>query len=160
MKIYSHISLVFLFAGLALSVAAQNKSSDLAVVVNKGIKLEELSTADLKRFFKAEKTKTPDGTKVVLAMFDNGNPERAAALSGIYAMSETEYADYFVEATFTGAVNAAPKALPSMAAVKAFVAQTAGAFSYLKASDVDDSIKVLKIDGKLPGEADYKLKIK
>ena len=35
-----------------------------------------------------------------------------------------------------------------------------GAITYLRASDVDPSVKVLKVDGKAPGEAGYPLKIK
>jgi len=148
------------FAGLTGLAAAQDKAADLAIIANKSTKLDNVSTADLKRYFKAEKTKTPDGTKLVVVACDQGTPERAAALAGLYAMNEAEYSDYFVEATFTGAVAAAPKSLASAAAVKAFVASTPGALGYVKGSETDDSVQVLKIDGKLPGEAGYKLKVK
>jgi hypothetical protein len=46
-----------------------------------------------------------------------------------------------------------------VAAVKAYVAQTPGAIAYIRASDADDSVKVLKVDGKSPGDADYGLKL-
>jgi ABC-type phosphate transport system substrate-binding protein len=48
--------------------------------------------------------------------------------------------------------------LNSAAAVRQFVAATPGAIGYLLASDVDDSIKIVKVDGKAPGEAGYPLK--
>ncbi len=145
---------------LAAPVRADDKAGDLAIIVNKASKLDTVSSADLARYFKAEKSKTPDGTKIALAMFAPDHPERAAALAGIYHMSEAEFADYFVEATFTGAVSAAPKALNSAAEVKAFVGGNAGGLCYLRASEADDSVKVLKVDGVAPGEAGYKLKIK
>src|ERR1041385_4053831 len=139
---------------------AQDKSDQLAIIVNKSSKLEDVSIGDLQKYFKAEKTKTPDGVKVVIVMLDVGRPERDAALKNIYKMSDTEYNDFFVSATFTGAVQAAPKTLPSAAAMKKYVADTAGAIGYIRASEADDSVKVLKIGSKSPGEGDYSLKMK
>jgi ABC-type phosphate transport system substrate-binding protein len=75
-------------------------------------------------------------------------------------MSESEYNDYFVGQTFTGAVASAPKTFPNGATVKAFVAQTPGAIGYVRASDVDSSVKALKVDGKSPSDADYSLTTK
>ena len=139
---------------------AGDASGDLAVIVNKASKLDDVSSADLAKYFKADKSKAPDGTKLVIVMHDAGRPERDAALKGIYKMSEEAYTEHFVEATFTGAVTAAPKALPSAAAVKKFVAETAGGIGYVRASDADDSVKVLKVDGQAPGDANYRLKLK
>jgi len=143
-----------------ISASAQDKANQLAVIVNKTSSLDDVTTAVLQKYFKADKSKTPDGTKIVIVMQDVGNPDRDAALRTIYKMSEAEYNDFFVGQTFTGAVAAAPKALPSSAAVKQFVAATPGAIGYVRASDADDSVKVLKVDGKSPGDAGYSLPIK
>jgi hypothetical protein len=145
--------------GLAFAITAA-RAADLAVIVNKTSALVNVSSTDLARYFKAEKTKAPDGKKLVIVMQEAGLPEREAALKGIYKMTEAEYADYFVEATFTGAVESAPKAMPTAVAVKKFVAEVPGGIGYVQLGDADDSIRILKIDGKLPGEPDYKLKIK
>ena len=77
-----------------------------------------------------------------------------------FKCSEAEYNDYFAGQVFTGAVKSAPKACPSSAAMKEYVAATPGALGYVKASEADDSVKVLKVDGKAPSDADYGLKIK
>ena len=152
-------------AGLAAALSGfnafgQDKADQLAVIVNKSSALDLVSSADLQRYFKADKTKAPDGTKIVIVMMDVGQPERDAALKSIYKMSESEYSDFIVSATFTGAMAAAPKTLPSAAAMKSYVANTPGAIGYIRASAVDDTVKALKVDGKSPGEADYSLKMK
>ena len=144
--------------GLAL-LAVPARAADLAIVVNKACGLDNVTSAELTKYFKAEKTKATDGTKLVIVVQDPGRPERDAALKRIYKMSESEYTDYFVEATFTGAVTAAPKSLPSSAAVKKFVADTAGALGYLASGDTDDSVKILKVDGHAPGDGGYPLKL-
>jgi len=152
--------MAFLVVFGTISARAQDKGDQLAVVVGKTSSLDGVTTAELQKYFKAEKSKMPDGTKIIIVMQDVGNAARDAALHGIYKMSEAEYNDYFVGQTFTGAVQSAPKSFPSVAAVKAFVAATSGAIGYLRASDADDSVKVLKVDGKSPGDADYSLKMK
>jgi len=150
--------LVAVGLSLAVTTSAQDKSSDLAVIVNKAVGLNDVSISTLSRYFKGEKTKAPDGTKMVVVMFDLGHAERAAALKGIYKLSESEYNDYFVCAIFTGSVSTAPRVLASGGAIKEFVASTTGGISYVMGSDVDDSVKVLKIDGKSPGDPDYPLR--
>jgi hypothetical protein len=158
------VSKLLVCVGVAMLAApgtqAQDKTEQLAIIVNPANPLDDISIVDLQRYFKAEKTKIPDGTKVVIVMQDVGRPERDAALKNIYKMSEEEYSDYFVSQTFTGAVAAAPKSFRSASYVKRYVAETRGAIGYIRASDVDDSVKVLKVNGKAPGDADYKLGMK
>jgi len=151
---------IFVVASITTGARAADTASDLAVIVNKSCKLDEVGTADLVKYFTADKTKLPDGTKLTIVMHDPGRAERKAALEGIYRMSENDYNEHFVEATFTGAVAMAPKSLPSAAAVKKFVAETPGAISYVRSEDLDDSVKALKIDGKSPGDSGYRLKVK
>ena len=155
---------ILLVSGLVLACSfganAQDASGDLAIIVGKSSGLDNVTTAELVKIFKAEKAKGPDGVKFALTMRESGSPERASALSRIFSMSEAEYGKYFLQATFTGAVTAAPKQLASAAAVKQFVAGTAGGIGYVKGSEADDLVRVLKVDGKAPGEAGYPLKIK
>lgn len=159
MKILPLLLSLALLLGPVVVAQAGDASGDLAIVVHKASPLDDVSSADLAKFFKAEKGKMPDGAKVVIVMQEPGRPERAAALKFIYRMDEAEYANHFAEATFTGAVASAPKALPSGSAVKKFVAGAPGGLGYVRGSELDDSVKTLRIDGRSPGDADYKLKI-
>jgi hypothetical protein len=62
-----------------------------------------------------------------------------------------------MQAAFTGKDIAPPRDVASAAALKQFVAGTPGAIGCILASEVDDSVKVLKVDGNAPGEPGYKL---
>jgi ABC-type phosphate transport system substrate-binding protein len=152
--------LVLLLVLPARFAVAQDKSADLAIVVNPACSLDNLSSAELTRIFKAEKTKNPDGVKYLLTTRETGSPERNAALKVIYQMTDSEYEKFFLQATFAGTVQSAPKQLASTSAVLQFVGGSPGAISYLRASDADGSVKILKIDGKSPGDPDYPIKIK
>ena len=142
--------LVFLQAGQALA-------DNLVIVMAADSTTDGVTAADLAKTFRGEKSRTADGKKFVIVMREPGSGERAAALSQIYNMSEPEYKTYFLQATFTGTVTSAPKNQSSADSMKAFIAKTPGAIGYVWAKDVDASVKVIKIDGKGPGDADYKL---
>jgi hypothetical protein len=149
--------LLVLSTGIAL---AQDKSADLAIVVNSASSLDNVSSAELAKIFKAEKAKTPDGVKFVIAVRETGSPERNASLKAIYQMTDADCEKFFLQAVFAGTTQAAPKQLPSAAAVRQFVAAEKGAISYLCATDADASVKVLKVDGKSPGDPGYPVKMK
>ena len=43
--------------------------------------------------------------------------------------------------------------------MRKFVFNAPGAIGYLRSSDLDDTVKIVKIDGLLPNEKDYSLQI-
>lgn len=143
----------------ALLVAAADKSNDLAIVVNESSLLEDISSTELTKIFKAERTRSPGGFKFVIAVREKGSPENNAALQTVYHMTDAEFDKFFLQATFAGRIQEPPKQLSSSAAVRQFITLSPGAIGYLRASEVDDSVKVLKIDGKLPGDPGYPIRI-
>jgi ABC-type phosphate transport system substrate-binding protein len=138
---------------------SDDRPDAVAIIVAKKCTLGNVSQADLTRIFRGEKPRDPDGNKLVVLMRERGAPERAAILREIYRMSEQDYQTYFLQATFTGAVQSAPKKLNSASAVRQFVADNPGAIGYVRLKDVDDTVKIIKIDGKAPGDDGYKLGI-
>lgn len=144
---------------LSLPLARAGDTGDLAIIVNKSSPLDNVTSAELLKIFRAEKRKGSDGVKYVIVMRD-ASPERTLILAKLYEMGEEDYAKYFLQATFVGMVQSAPRELTSVAAMRQYVAGTPGAIGYVWAGDLDDSVKALKIDGKAPGEPDYKLKAK
>ena len=80
-------------------------------------------------------------------------------LAQIYKMDEKDFNQYFLHSMFTGELHAAPKALGSPAEVLKFVFNIPGAIGYLKPSEVNDSVKVVRIDSRLPGEKDYAIRL-
>jgi ABC-type phosphate transport system substrate-binding protein len=144
---------------LAATTFADDKSDSLAIIVAKDSKLDQITMPELVRIFRGEKSHAPDGTKFQLTMREPASDERAAILKDIYKMSDVEYKKYFLQATFTGMVQSAPKQISTMEALRSFVASTPGAIGYVRASDLDDNVKAIKVDGKSPTDADYSLKI-
>jgi len=154
--------LYWILAGLfTLNLArAGTDTNDIVIIVGKNRALDSVTSAELQKIFRAEKRKGSDGLRYVIVMRETGAEERARILSQLYGMGEDDYAKYFLQAAFAGLVQAAPKELSSGGAMRQFVAGTPGAIGYLNVSELDDSVKPLKIDGKAAGDPDYKLKAK
>jgi hypothetical protein len=156
-------AILLLTATLALLVRpalAQDKSNALAIIVNKASAMDDVSLTDLAKIFKAQKATGPDGVAFVLGVRDAG-PDHVCAIKKIYGMdTDAQYDKYFLQAAFAGTVQGPPAVLSSSAAVLQFVSASPGGISFLCAGDVDGSVKVLKVDGKAPGDAGYELTIK
>ena len=133
-------------------------SDDLAVIVNSGNPTASLSVAQLRGIFLAERAHWPNGQKITVVMREEGEPERSFVLKLICRMSESDFARHLLHANFTGQVQAGPKLLNSAAGVRKFVFSVPGAIGYVRASELDGSIRTVRIDDRLPGEADYKLR--
>lgn len=131
----------------------------LAIIVNRSNPVENLSYSELRKIFLGERSRWPSGHRVIVTMVDSGYPEREAMLRDVYRMSESAYQDHFLKGTYTGDIPFPPKTLSSPEVLRRFVFNAPGAIGYLRASDVDGSVKVVSIDGYFPDNPAYKLQI-
>ena len=99
---------------------AQDLTDHVAIIVNKANPIETLSMQDLRQIFLAERLRWENGRLIKVGMRKPGRPERAVVLQQICGMSERDFARYFLQAVFTGAVQAAPKRFASAAGIRTF----------------------------------------
>jgi ABC-type phosphate transport system substrate-binding protein len=116
---------------------------EVDVVVNKANNIASFPREEVRRIFLGEKTFWPDGKRITVLMLSRGQPERELVLREVYKMNEADYTRYFLQAAFTGRVQAAPRELLSPAEMKSRLGANPNAIGYLKKGDVDDSFKVL-----------------
>jgi ABC-type phosphate transport system substrate-binding protein len=144
-------------APAAFPSAEQPGERNLAIVVNVNNPVENLSTPELRRIFLGSRGHWPNGRRITLVMLEPGWPERTVVLSAIYQMNETEFNNHFLHGLFTGEVFVSPKTLATPEGVRKFIFNVPGAIGYLRESDVDKSVKVIRIDERLPDDKGYKL---
>jgi ABC-type phosphate transport system substrate-binding protein len=130
-------------------------TENLAIVVNRSNPVENLSTPDLRRIFLGERGHWPNGRRITIVMIEPGQPERDVVLRDIFRMTETEFSNHFLHGVFTGEVLVSPKTLATPVGVRKFVFNVPGAIGYLRASDVDASVKVVRIDERYPDDKAY-----
>jgi phosphate transport system substrate-binding protein len=131
----------------------------IAIIVNQSNTIDDLSLKELRTVFLGERSHWPNGRRITLVMMDPGLSERKAVLRDVCHMNETEFSRHFLQGLFTGEVFVSPKTLSTSVGVRKFVFNVPGAIGYLRASDVDGSVKVIKVNGHRPEEADYPLRI-
>ncbi|HTW23197.1 MAG TPA: substrate-binding domain-containing protein [Candidatus Baltobacteraceae bacterium] len=134
---------LFIVCGAIPAARVALAADEIDVVVNKSNSVDSLTLADVKKIFDGDKGSWSNGKRITVIMLAQGSPERDAVLHDIYKMSESDYSKYFMQASFTGKVDAPPKDDNSASQVKQDVAGNPGAIGYVKASDVDGSVKVV-----------------
>jgi len=145
---------------IGIGAASQGLADDVAVVVNKSNPVDSLTMVQLRKIVLGQELKWPDGKKIAVLMTTPGQPERDATLKIVCGMRETDFTLHFMHASFNGERADPPKAIGSGVQVRQSVAGTANAVGFVKASQLDDSVKVITIDGSGPGQPAYKLKLK
>lgn len=141
---------------------AENSGADtepLAVVVNRSNPIDELSSSELKRIFLGARTYWPNGRRITIVMREPGEPERNLVLHDICGMTEEQFKNHFLHGLYTGEILVSPKILVSPVGMRKFVFNVPGAIGYLRAGDIDNSVKVVRIDELLPADKGYKLKV-
>jgi hypothetical protein len=143
----------------APSRAPSSASEPHAIVDNRSNPLNEVSLSDLRKISRGQRARWSNGRRVTIVMRDPGTPERDAILRTLYGLDEEEYRRGFLQAIFAGEASEAPKMLATPNGVLRFVFNVPGAIGYVRASDVDASVKTLRVDGRLPGDAGYRLEV-
>ena len=114
-------------------MAAPAAEPSVAIVVNQSNPVENLPMPELRKIFLGERSHWPNGRRITLVMMDPAQPERKAILREIYGMNEKDLNQHFVQGVFTGAIG------------------------YLRAEEVDRSVKIVRVDGRLPEDKEYTL---
>jgi phosphate transport system substrate-binding protein len=149
------ISLFIAFAAVAPAIAGDD---DLVVVVNKSNTADNVTKAQLKKMILGEQPSWSAGKKVSVVLRAAGQPERDGVLRSVCGMSEDDFNQSWMRASFNGSTATPPKSLATGAAVRQSVTTAAGGIGFLRAADVDDTVKVITVDGIAAGQPDYKIK--
>lgn len=147
-----------LFLGAPSSGAARAAEAPVAVIVHSQVPADELSLAELRRIFFGERQFWAGDLLITLLAPPQGTPERKVLLNKIYQRrSESQYQHYWINRLFGEGVQSAPKITGSHTMSASLVREIPGAIALVSASKIPRGVKVLRIDGKLPGEAGYPL---
>jgi ABC-type phosphate transport system substrate-binding protein len=138
--------------------AQTTRGTDIAVVVNSETPVTDLSLADVRKVLLGERQYWNSKLPVVLLIRAPVARERDVVLRVIYQMSESEFKQFWVAKIFRAEAATPPKIVYSNDMQYELVAAIPGAIAFVDARNVKPGLKVLKVDGRLPGERDYPLR--
>jgi hypothetical protein len=147
--------LICLTSLVCVRVAAA-QAEDVAVVVNDHNPVAKMSRAELRKIFAGEERSWPAGIPIKVFVRAPGTLERGALLK-LLGMTEGEYKQYWTLQVFRGEVQAEPSILPSNGMQREALVAYPGGVALVNLQDVKAGMKVLRVEGRMPGEAGYPL---
>lgn len=153
--IFASATLLMSTALLADDVAI---GSPIAIVVHKDVPIDNLSLAELRSIFLADRQFWENRTRITLLVRAPKSDERSFVLERIYQMSEAQFRQYWIAKMFRAEVPRGPKIVLSTGMALDLVVAIPGSISFTRADTVTDDVKVIRIDGLLPSDAGYPLK--
>lgn len=139
-------------------MSAQTRGADIAVVVNEETPVSDLSLAEVRRVLLGERQYWGNKLPVVLLIRAPVARERDVVLKVIYQMSEAQYKQYWIAKIFRAEAASAPKIVYSNDMQYELVTAIPGAIAFMDSRNVRPGLKVLRVDGHLPGDRDYPLR--
>jgi ABC-type phosphate transport system substrate-binding protein len=136
------------------AVAMPAGGEEIAIVVSEKNPVSDLSVAELKKILSGQKHAWPNGTAIRLFVRAAGASERVALLK-LLGMTENEYKQYWRTLMFRGDAATEPVALYSNSMQREAVLSFPGAIVLVSVRDVKDGEKILRINGRMPGESGY-----
>lgn len=148
--------IVAAFCGFVLAGAPAARANDVAVVLNKNLNVQSVTTSDLVKICKGDINHWPDGQALTLVILDPELPAMKVVNERIYKLSAAE-----IRALFTGTNRTANHHSMIMVASPAelvrVVASKPGAIGLVDVYSITGAISVAKVDDKLPLQPGYYL---
>ena len=147
-------SLLLLVAPAAPGAADE---SDVAVIVNPENPADSITSAELRKIFAGEKRSWNSNLPVFLVVRAPQAREREVLLERILRMTESEYKQYWIKKVYSGEVQREPLTLLSNGMQLEAIRVEKGGIALINFRDVREGVKVIKVDGHLPGTTGYPL---
>jgi hypothetical protein len=133
-------------------------AGDVAVVVRPDLPMDNLSFAEVRKLLMGDRQFWTTGIRVTLLMRAPVAREREVILKAVYRMTEAEFKRYWIEKVFRAEATSQPRFVYSNETATELVGAIPGAVAFVDAAQVPKGLKVLRIDGLLPGDRGYPLR--
>jgi hypothetical protein len=142
--------------GLPSSPMAQT-ASDVAIVVHPDVPVDSLTVSELRRIVLGDREFWPAGVRITLLIRAPVAHERDVVLRTLCQMTEAQFRQHWIGKVFRADTALAPKIVYSDEMVRDMVNRFPGGIAFIDASRVGRGLKVVKLEGRLPGEKGYVL---
>lgn len=137
--------------------ASAESTMPIAIVVAKSSPLTNLSLYQLKHLYLGELLTDPDGKRLIPLNQPVQSYDRSAFDANVLGMSPDQQASYWIDRRIRG-LSGSPRTVDSGDLAQRIVARLDGAVAYLPISAVRPDVKVVRVEGKLPGDPGYRLR--
>jgi hypothetical protein len=157
-KMIAMLRRTLLLSAAYLALPPFATATDIAIVVRPDVPVDNLSFSELRKLLLGDRQFWASNFRVTLLMRAPGARERDVVLKTIYQMSEAQFRQYWIAKVFRAEAAAGPRIVYSNEMAAELAAALPGAVAFVDVSQVPKDLKVLKIDGHLPGDRGYPLR--
>jgi hypothetical protein len=139
----------------ALAASAIGASKNMAIVASAGSKVGDLTLADLVKYCKGTAKAWPDGKNFLIVIKNPDAPEMSGVVQKLFGGSTAEAKAAIAKLNEGRTVV---KVVENDEEILRVVEATPGAIGVVDVYSITSSVKVLRVDGKLPFDVGYALK--
>ena len=140
------------YLAVMAATAAVPASKNMAVVVATGSKLSDVALADLAKLCKGTQKSWPDGKSFILVMKSPESPEMRLTVLKLFGDASGDIKAAIAKVNDSHSIV---KIVGSEEDLLRTVESTPGAIGILDVYAINSSVKVLRVDGKLPFDVGY-----
>lgn len=146
-----------LAVGLLVGASCECLAFELAVIVHPQKEVSEVSAAELREMILMERQHWKGGGRIYLILPQSGSPEKDVLLKRVLKMTEEQLRRHYLAKLYGGEIAAFPSVARSGTSALRTVSLAPNAIAVVDAGGLDPSVKVLRIQGRRPGDAGYLL---
>ena len=138
----------------------KNTYASIAVIVNKSNAVSDISYDKLKKILEARQQYWDNGEKITLIFKPITSNETRTLIDMVYKIKYEEFDKYWFLRVYNNKIMEFPKILNSAGTINILVSEIPGAIAFIGVDEVSKrgNIKVLRVDGKMPGEDGFPFK--
>lgn len=142
---------------LVAAPPAAGSRIEIAVIVHPQTPVDNLTLAEVRNIFRGERQFWTSNLRVVLIVRAPVTHERQVLLDTVYQMSEAQFKQFWIGKIFRAEATGGPKIVYSGGMTGELVAAVPGSIAVVDAAKVPPGVKIVRVDGLLPGQKGYRL---
>ena len=141
---------------LVLACTQRAAAKDVAVILNKNVKLQSITMAELVKICKGQTSRWPDGRSLTLVILDPDSPEMKVVVQKVYNLAPADIRALILTTSHSRTTRHSTIMVAGSAAeLVRTVESLPGAIGLVDVYSITGGISVVKVEGKLPFEPDY-----
>lgn len=156
------VVLAALMAAAPLTLAATptpQAAADIAVIVHPGVPIDNLPMAELRRYLTGDREFWgTNGPRVSILIRAPIARERDVVVREICQMTEAQFRQHWIGKVFRNESPSGPRIVYSAESAIDQVSRTPGAIAFVTTPVASKAVKVLRVDGRAPGQTGYPLR--
>lgn len=157
MRLLFCITAVVMLSAFGAPGVGYAQDDPIVLIVHPDNPVDELSYQDVRRIARMDRLYWSQTDGIVLLLPGPTATERRRVLDRIFLMSEQAFKQHWVSVAYQLEVLSLPRPYTECAVAVRIVGSLKFAASLVRASCVDETVRVVPVDGRLPSDPGYRL---